>query len=197
MRRVQDLAITYRHSDTFLCNVVNVSVMANLVNFINFECTRQMYLHVQLAIVAFDDGRYSEAADRLDDSVSSITDLFPRRTLWEPKLMIFTIVRYYETEYDTYTDLTCIAQLFGWDLDSLWKTIHQKRCDAFLRAGRVVEAVESIQYMMSMIDDATKECCLEWSTGECIRVLDDLNINTTLWPFSLQERLHCILCLKG
>jgi len=72
-----------------------------------------MYLHVQLAIVAFDDGRYSEAADRLDDSVSSITDLFSRRTLWELKLMIFTIVRYYETEYDTYTDLTCTALRLG------------------------------------------------------------------------------------
>ncbi|KAG1771660.1 WD40-repeat-containing domain protein [Suillus placidus] len=179
MRRVQDLAITHRHSDTLrLCSVVNVSVMANPIGFLIFERPRQMYLHVQLAIIAFEDGRYSEAADRLDDNVSSITDLFSRRTFFEPRMMIFTV-------------------LFGWDLDSLWQTIHQRRCDAFLRSGRVVEAVESIQYMMSMIDDAAKECCLEWSTGECIRVLDDLNLDTTVWSFSLQERMHCALCLKG
>jgi len=29
------------------------------------------------------------------------------------------VVCYYKTEYDTYTDLSRTAQLFGWDLDSL------------------------------------------------------------------------------
>ncbi|KAG2354099.1 hypothetical protein BDR07DRAFT_637059 [Suillus spraguei] len=30
-----------------------------------------------------------------------------------------------------------IAQLFEWDLESLWKTANQKRCHALLFAGRI------------------------------------------------------------
>ncbi|KAG0701114.1 hypothetical protein DFH29DRAFT_876116 [Suillus ampliporus] len=74
-RRVQGLAAAYQCSDTLLCRVVN------------------------LAILDFVDGRYSEAADRLNDSIPCVTDLFPRRALFEPRLKIFTV-------------------LFGWDLDS-------------------------------------------------------------------------------
>ncbi|KAG1724494.1 WD40-repeat-containing domain protein [Suillus lakei] len=95
----------------------------------------------------------------LHQLTTSISGLFLHTTFLEPRLQIFTV-------------------LFGWDLDSLWETINQRRCDAFLLAGRVTEAVESFQYMMSIIDEAGKDSCLEWST-------------------SLQARLHCVLCREG
>ncbi|KAG2151591.1 uncharacterized protein EDB93DRAFT_1249232 [Suillus bovinus] len=124
MRRVQDLATTYQHPGRFPCSVIN------------------SYLRAQLAIIDFENGRYSEAADQLTISISGGL-LHP--TLLEPKLKIFTV-------------------LFGWDLDSLWETTNQRRCDALLLAGRVIEAVESFQYMMNMINEAGKGSCIEWST---------------------------------
>ncbi|KAG0694054.1 hypothetical protein DFH29DRAFT_1037150 [Suillus ampliporus] len=116
MRRVQDLTTAYQHSDT--CRVVN------------------SYLCVQLAILAFEDGQYIED-DRLNDSITDITDLFSRRALFEPRLKIFT-------------------PLFGWDLNSLWQTINQRRWDGC---------------------DAAKDSDLEWSTGGCFGVVDNLNID--------------------
>ena len=59
-----------------------------------------------------------------------------------------------------------LGQLFGWDLDSLWQTVNQRRCDVLLRADRVIEAIESYQFVMGMMD-AAKTRCLEWSTSEC------------------------------
>lgn len=128
VRRVQDLTTTSQHSDPTPCSVVN------------------SYLRVQLAAIAFQGGRYSEAADQLDRSVPSITDLFSSRALFEPRLKIFTV-------------------LFGWDLDTSWQTVNQIRCEACLCADRVIEAVESHQYMMSMIDEDVKDSDLEWSTA--------------------------------
>jgi hypothetical protein len=64
---------------------------------------------VQLAIVAFEDGRYSKAADHLDILVYPLNDFYIRKPFFESRLMIFTIVRYYETDYDTYTDSPCTA----------------------------------------------------------------------------------------
>ncbi|KAG2151587.1 WD40-repeat-containing domain protein [Suillus bovinus] len=54
VRRVQDLTTAFQHPDPIPCSVVN------------------SYLRVQLAIIAFQDGRYSEAADQLDSSISDI-----------------------------------------------------------------------------------------------------------------------------
>ncbi|KAG2346437.1 hypothetical protein BDR05DRAFT_945992 [Suillus weaverae] len=105
-----------------------------------FPCSAvNSYLRAQLAIIDFENGQYNEAADQL---TASMTGLFLHTTLLEPRLKIFTV-------------------LFGWDLDSLWETINQRRCDAFLLAGRVIEAVESFQYMMSMINEGS---CIGWST---------------------------------
>lgn len=103
LRRVQDLT---QHSDALQCSVIN------------------WYLRVRLAKIAFEDERYSEAADILNGSILSITGLFSRKILVDPGLKIFTV-------------------LFGWDFDSLWKTANQIRCDTFLRTDRVIEAVES------------------------------------------------------
>ncbi|KAG1896626.1 uncharacterized protein F5891DRAFT_580344 [Suillus fuscotomentosus] len=127
IRRVQRLAITDQRSDALRCSMVDA------------------YLHVQLAMITFQNGQYSKAADKLTASIATITGLFSPATLLEPRWKIFTL-------------------LFGWDFDSLWRTINQRRCDALLHADRVTEAVKSFQYMMSMIDDDTKSGCLEWSS---------------------------------
>ncbi|KAG2117045.1 uncharacterized protein F5147DRAFT_768429 [Suillus discolor] len=130
IRRVQDLAIACQHLDTLSCNVVN------------------SYLHVQLATIAFENGRYLEAAEQFTEVLitnMNMTGSSLRAALCEPRLKIFTV-------------------LFGWDLDSLWQTIHQRQCDAFLRADQVIEAIEAYQYMMRMIDEAERTSCLGWST---------------------------------
>lgn len=126
MRRVQDLTIAYQHLDTLPCSVVN------------------SYLCAQLAIIAFENGQYNEAADQLTASMITITDLFSLHTPLDPRLDIFEL-------------------LFGWDFDSIQHTISQKRCDAFLRADRLQEAAESLQYLMSMLDESDKDKYLEWS----------------------------------
>ncbi|KAG2349796.1 hypothetical protein BDR05DRAFT_972738 [Suillus weaverae] len=75
-----------------------------------------------------------------------ITNLFSRGALLEPRLKIFMV-------------------LLGWDLDSVWQTVNQRRCEAFLRADQVFEAVESHQYMMCCtIEEVTNPSCLKWST---------------------------------
>ncbi|KAG1812576.1 uncharacterized protein BJ212DRAFT_1370649, partial [Suillus subaureus] len=53
--------------------------------------------------------------------------------------------------------------LFGWDLLSVLLTTHQKRCQAFLSAGKRDEALEAHKYMMDTIDETTKASCLDWS----------------------------------
>jgi hypothetical protein len=57
-------------------------------------------------------------------------------------------------------------QLFGWDLKSLLLTAHQKRCQAFLSAGKSDEALEAHKFMMDTIDDTAKASSLEWSNGK-------------------------------
>ncbi|KAG2150427.1 WD40-repeat-containing domain protein [Suillus clintonianus] len=129
MRRVRDLSTAFQHSNTLLCSVVS------------------SYLCVQLAIIAFEDGRYNEVPI----------------TPCKPKCKIFTV-------------------LFGWDLDSLWSIANQRRCNACLCAGRVIEAVESHHYMTNTINKDPKnpkDSYLKWSTG------------------NLQEKLHCVLSRKG
>jgi len=52
----------------------------------------QSYLRVQLATIAFEKGHYSESADRLTANIVGITDLMLRKTLFEPRLKIFSVV---------------------------------------------------------------------------------------------------------
>jgi hypothetical protein len=59
----------------------------------------------------------------------------------------------------------CVVQIFGWDLEALRLTAHQKRCQAFLSAGKSDEALEALKYMMDAIDEPAKASCLEWSNG--------------------------------
>ncbi|KAG2356767.1 hypothetical protein BDR07DRAFT_1422359 [Suillus spraguei] len=57
----------------------------------------------------------------------------------------------------------CFLQLFGWDLVSLHLIAHQKRCQAFLLAGKPDEALEAHKQMMDAIDESAKASCLDWS----------------------------------
>jgi hypothetical protein len=59
----------------------------------------------------------------------------------------------------------CFTQLFGWDIESLWKTVNQKRCYALLWSGRFRDAVTSYHHMMDKSDRITQASCLDWSTG--------------------------------
>lgn len=59
-----------------------------------------------------------------------------------------------------------LAQLFGWDLISLWLTVHKKRCDALLRAGKLQDAVMSYRYMMVLSNEDIKADHLDWSNGK-------------------------------
>jgi hypothetical protein len=103
VRRVQDLTTAAsQHSNLIPCSVVNVSLVPDLTSFLTLDQT-QSYLRVQLAISAFQDGRYSEAADQLDGSVPSVTNLFSSRALFEPRLKIFTVVRH-EVKEHIFTD---------------------------------------------------------------------------------------------
>ena len=60
----------------------------------------------------------------------------------------------------------CLVQLFGWDLEALFLTAHQKRCQAFLSTGKPHKALEAHKYMMDTIDEIAKASCLIWSNGK-------------------------------
>ncbi|KAG2340338.1 WD40 repeat-like protein, partial [Suillus weaverae] len=103
----------------------------------------ETYLRVQLGINAFDSARHNEAAHHFTAAVDS--GAFSSKTIhW------------------IYEDLTV---LFGWDIESLCLTAHQKRCQAFLLAGKPDEALEAHQYMMDAIDESAKASCLDWSNA--------------------------------
>ncbi|KAG1893754.1 uncharacterized protein F5891DRAFT_1258305 [Suillus fuscotomentosus] len=104
----------------------------------------ETYLRVQLGIKAFDGARHDEAADHFTTTVDS--GAFSSKFM--PQI---------------YEDLT---MLFGWDLESLLLTTHQKRCQAFLSAGKLDEALEAQKYMMDTIDAIAKASCLDWSNGK-------------------------------
>ncbi|KAG1734822.1 heterokaryon incompatibility protein-domain-containing protein [Suillus lakei] len=59
--------------------------------------------------------------------------------------------------------INCLVQLFGLDLESLWLTAHQKRCQALLSAGKHEDGLKSHKTMMDAIDETTKASCLDWS----------------------------------
>ncbi|KAG2365171.1 hypothetical protein BDR07DRAFT_1481719 [Suillus spraguei] len=109
----------------------------------------QAYLRVQLGIKAFDSARHDEAAEHITTAVNCSA---------------------LSSESDIHHIYEDLVVLFGWNLKSLWLTAHQKRCDAFLWAGRLQDAVISYRHMMDTSDDITKANCLDWShafTEEC------------------------------
>ncbi|KAG2143535.1 uncharacterized protein EDB93DRAFT_1251951 [Suillus bovinus] len=109
----------------------------------------QAYLRVELRSKALDSMCYDEAADHFTAAVdsgalSSTSDI-----------------------HEIYEDLiVSLVQLFGWDLKSVWLTVHQKRCHALLWAGKLNDAMASYRYMMDNIDETTKVSCLECINGK-------------------------------
>ncbi|KAG2363571.1 hypothetical protein BDR07DRAFT_1403970 [Suillus spraguei] len=107
----------------------------------------EAYLHVQLGLNVLNgvDGVcHSEAADHLTHAVNTIR---------------FSSMSAIHSKYDVF------LVLFGWDLMSLWETVHQNQCQALFRAGRLQEAFKAYRYMMDTADEATKAHCLDWSTA--------------------------------
>ncbi|KAG1789016.1 uncharacterized protein HD556DRAFT_1275673, partial [Suillus plorans] len=139
IRRVQDLAAACQSSETLQCSVVD------------------SYLHVQHAMIVFEGGHYSEAADKLTAGITTIADRFLRPTLYEP------IPGEHMHNLDRYVGT--FTELFGWDFGLLWQTANQRRCEAFLCADRVIEAAGPHQYMMLMISEAVKPIHHEWSAA--------------------------------
>ncbi|KAG2337934.1 hypothetical protein BDR05DRAFT_969717 [Suillus weaverae] len=103
----------------------------------------EIYLRVLLGINAFDGARHDEAADHFTAAVNS--GAFSSKDF-----------------HEIYEDLTV---LFGWDLASLCLTAHQKRCEAFLSAGKPDEALEAHKFMIDAIDESAEASCLDWSNA--------------------------------
>ncbi|KIK33225.1 hypothetical protein CY34DRAFT_813784 [Suillus luteus UH-Slu-Lm8-n1] len=103
----------------------------------------ETYLRVELGINASAGARHDEAADHFTAAVNAGA---PSSTFI----------------HQTYEDLTV---LFGWDLEALFLTAHQKRCQAFLSAGKPEKAFEAHKYMMETIDKTAKASCLVWSNA--------------------------------
>ncbi|KIK34863.1 hypothetical protein CY34DRAFT_812605 [Suillus luteus UH-Slu-Lm8-n1] len=111
----------------------------------------ETYLNVQLGTKALGDARLDEAADHFTAAVNAGAPLS-------------------KFVHETYEDLTL---LFDWDLEALFLTAHQKRCQAFFSAGKSLKALEAYNYMMDAIDESAKASCLVWSNAfkqECSAV---------------------------
>ncbi|KIK34388.1 hypothetical protein CY34DRAFT_812957 [Suillus luteus UH-Slu-Lm8-n1] len=100
----------------------------------------ETYLRVQLGIKA---SRHDEAADHFTAAINA-------------GALSSTFIHL------IYADLTV---LFGWDLQALCLTTHQKRCQAFLSACKPDKALEAHKYMMDTINEFAKASCLVWSNA--------------------------------
>jgi tetratricopeptide (TPR) repeat protein len=102
----------------------------------------EAYLRVQLGIKAMDGAHYDGAADYFTAALNSsaFSSASPIHSMYED-----------------------LVVLFGLDLKSFWLTAHQKRCDSFLWAGKLQDAVKSYQYIMVLSDENAKTDYLNWS----------------------------------
>ncbi|KAG1854595.1 hypothetical protein F4604DRAFT_1932654 [Suillus subluteus] len=133
-----------RHDEAIL-RVQELATTRPDVNSNSLACSIvEAYLHVQAGMNALDDARHSEAAGHFTSAVNTIG---------------FSSTSAIHYRYDVF------VVLFGWDLESLWRTAHQNWCHALLRAGRLPEAIKAYRYMMDAADEATKARCLDWSTA--------------------------------
>ncbi|KAG2153445.1 uncharacterized protein EDB93DRAFT_1248718 [Suillus bovinus] len=107
----------------------------------------EAYLHFQMGMNALDNARHNEAADHFTAAVNTIG---------------FSSMSATHSRYDVF------VVLFGWDLESLWRTAHQNWCHLLLRSGRLPEAIKAYRFMMDKADEATKARCLDWSTGNVL-----------------------------
>jgi hypothetical protein len=135
-------AITLFNSDQHEEAMLLVKELAAACPHADLGCrVVETYLRIELGTEALCDARHDEAADHFTAAVNS--------GAFSSEMMPLL-----------YQDLTV---LFGWDLESLCLTAHQKRCQAFLSAGKSDEALEALTHMMDAIDESAKASCLDWS----------------------------------
>jgi hypothetical protein len=117
---------------------------------------------VQLGINALDGKRHDEAADHFTAAVNfgAFLSNFMAQTYED-----LTVVGQ-DDAYIICFITECFVQLFGWDLESLCLTAHQKRCQSFLLAGKLDEALEAHKSMMDTLDESAKTTCVDWSNGK-------------------------------
>ncbi|KAH7905814.1 hypothetical protein BJ138DRAFT_1164011 [Hygrophoropsis aurantiaca] len=96
------------------------------------RCLLQAYMHTQLGTAAMKEKEYNRAVQQLTAAIS---------------LGPFNL--------DT-PGFGTISMVFGWNIDTLWRDIHERKCEALYAAGRIKEAVESLQAMMNQLDEGTK-----------------------------------------
>ena len=106
----------------------------------------------------------AEAADHFTAAVN--TGTFLTKSPIDSKYEDFVVVRCHYTRVVFSVLSMCFLQLFGCDFTSLWQTANKKRCHALLRAGRLVEVFDAVQYMADMSDEAMKASFLDWSIGK-------------------------------
>jgi hypothetical protein len=126
-----------------------------------------------------DSACYDEAADHFATAVNS--GAFSSKNIHETYEDL-TVVRQ-DDIYIMFFIIECFVQLFGWDLQSLCLTAHQKRCQTFLSAGKLDEALGAHQYMMDTINETVKASCIDWSNGKFSLILPGLSCS----PASLSE----------
>jgi hypothetical protein len=109
------------------------------------------------------DARLGEAADHFTAAINAgaPSSKFVHQTYED-----LTLVRQVDIACIMLFINNCLVQLFGWDLEALLLTAHQKRCQAFLSVGKFVKALEAYNYMMDAIDEIAKASCLIWSNGK-------------------------------
>jgi len=124
------------------------------------QLPHQSYLRVQLGTKA---SRHDEAADHFTAAVNTgaLSSTFIHQTYED-----LTVVRQNDIAPIILFMYKCFVQLFGWDLEALFLTAHQKRCQAFLSAGKPDKALEAHKYMMDTIDESAKASCHGWSNGK-------------------------------
>jgi hypothetical protein len=124
------------------------------------QLPHQTYLCVQLGTKA---SRHDEAADHFTAAVNAgaLSSTFIHQ-IYED----LTVVRQNDIARINLFINKCYVQLFGWDLEALFSTAHQKRCQALLSAGKPDKALEAHKYMMDTIDESAKAGWLVWSNGK-------------------------------
>jgi hypothetical protein len=123
----------------------------------------QTYLRVELGINASAGARHNEAADHFTAAVNAGA---PSSTFIHQTYEDLTVVGQDDIACIMLSINNCFVQLFGWDLEALFLTAHQKRCQAFLSAGKPEKAFEAHRYMMDTIGESAKASCLVWSHGK-------------------------------
>jgi hypothetical protein len=109
------------------------------------------------------DARLDEAGDHFTAAVNAGA---PSSKSIHQTYEDLTVVRHDDIACIMFLINNCFVQLFGWDLEALLLTPHQKRCQAFLSAGEPDKALEAHRYMMETMDKSAKASCLVWSNGK-------------------------------